>query len=351
VSPRADVAVAASPPVAQGTAAPVATPAVAPAHREGARTVSTSLDTGRRIDRARPRRSQLAALEAHAIHVLREVAGQFERPALLFSGGKDSIVLLRLAEHAFRPGPFPFPVVHVDTGHNFPEALDFRDRRVAELGERLVVASVQESIDRGRVPDPGPTASRNRLQTTTLLDAIEAGRYDCCIGGARRDEDRARAKERVFSFRDAFGQWEPRRQRPELWQLYNGRTHPGEHVRAFPISDWTELDVWRYIAAEELEVPSIYFAHQRPVVERDAMLWAVGPWTPPRDGEAVRVETVRYRTVGDMTCTGAIRSDAATVDEVIAEVATSRISERGATRADDRSSDAAMEDRKREGYF
>jgi sulfate adenylyltransferase subunit 2 len=311
----------------------------------------TFLETDLRLDRGHPTRSHLAALEAHAVHVLREVAGQFERPALLFSGGKDSIVLLRLAERAFRPGPFPFPIVHVDTGHNFPEALEFRDRRVAELGERLIVASVQESIDRGRVPDPGFGASRNRLQTTSLLDAITQHGFDCCIGGARRDEDKARAKERIFSFRDAFGQWDPRNQRPELWQLYNGRISPGEHVRAFPISDWTELDVWRYIAAEGLEVPSIYFAHRRQVVERDRMLWAVGPWTPPQPGEAVLNEVVRYRTVGDMTCTGAVRSVATTFEEVIAEVAAARVTERGATRADDRFSEAAMEDRKREGYF
>ncbi len=303
------------------------------------------------LDRARPRRSQLAALEAHAVYVLREVAATFERPVLLFSGGKDSIVLLRLAEKAFRPGRFPFPILHVDTGHNFPEALDFRDRRVAELGERLQVASVQDSIDRGRVADPGPTASRNRLQTVTLLDALTEGRFDCAIGGARRDEDKARAKERIFSFRDAFGQWDPRNQRPEIWQLYNGRIRPGEHVRAFPISDWTELDVWRYIAAERLEVPSIYFAHRREVVERDGMLWATGPWTPPAAGETPTVQTIRYRTVGDMTCTGAVRSEAANVAEIIAEVATARLTERGATRADDRFSEASMEDRKREGYF
>jgi sulfate adenylyltransferase subunit 2 len=311
----------------------------------------TFLDTDLRLDRAHPARSHIAALEAHAVHVLREVAGQFEKPALLFSGGKDSIVLLRLAERAFRPGPFPFPIVHIDTGHNFPEALEFRDRRVAELSERLIVVSVQESIDRGRVADPGFGASRNRLQTTSLLDAVAEHGFDCCIGGARRDEDKARAKERIFSFRDAFGQWDPRNQRPELWQLYNGRIGSGEHVRAFPISDWTELDVWRYIAAEDLEVPSIYYAHRRPVVERDRMLWAVGPWTPPGPGETVVEEIVRYRTVGDMTCTGAVHSLASTVEEIIAEVAAARVTERGATRADDRFSEAAMEDRKREGYF
>ena len=311
----------------------------------------TFVETDLQLDRARPNRSHLAALEAHAIHVMREVAGQFERPALLFSGGKDSIVLLRLAEKAFRPGAFPFPILHIDTGHNFPEAIHFRDHRVAELGERLIIASVEDSIQEGRVADPGFGVSRNRLQTTTLLDAITAHRFDCCIGGARRDEDKARAKERIFSFRDAFGQWEPRRQRPELWQLYNGRLHPGENVRAFPISDWTELDVWRYLAAEDLEIPDLYFAHRRPVVERDNMLWAVGPWTPPQPGEIVLEQTVRYRTVGDMTCTGAVRSTASTFREVIDEVAVARITERGVTRADDRASEASMEDRKREGYF
>jgi sulfate adenylyltransferase subunit 2 len=282
---------------------------------------------------------------------MREVAGQFDRPVLLFSGGKDSIVLLRLAERAFRPGAFPFPIMHVDTGHNFPEVLEFRDRRVAELDERLLVASVQDSIDAGRSPDPGPTGSRNRLQTATLLHAVAEGRFDCAIGGARRDEDKARAKERLFSFRDAFGQWEPRAQRPEPWQLVNGRIHPGEHVRAFPLSDWTELDIWRYIAAEGLEVPAIYFAHDREVFERDGMLVATGPWTQPGPGETAAVERVRYRTVGDMTCTGAVRSAASSFESVIAEVASARVTERGATRADDRFSDAAMEDRKREGYF
>src|SRR5215213_200043 len=296
--------------------------------------------------------SHLRTLESESIHIFREVAAELERPVLLFSGGKDSIVLLRLAEKAFWPAAFPFPVMHVDTGHNFPEVLEFRDGCVSELGARLIVASVQESIDAGRVAEEtGPRASRNRLQTTTLLDAIEAHGFDAVFGGARRDEDRARAKERVFSFRDAFGQWEPRRQRPELWQLFNGRIHPGEHVRAFPISDWTELDVWRYIAAEDLEVPSIYFAHRRPVVERTGMLWAVGPWTPAGPDEQVVERIVRYRTVGDMTCTGAVASEAATLEAIIAEVAASRITERGATRADDRFSEAAMEDRKREGYF
>ena len=293
----------------------------------------------------------LADLEDHGIYIMREVAATFERPALLFSGGKDSCVLLRLAEKAFRPGRFPFPIVHVDTGHNFPEVIEFRDRRVAELGERLVVASVQESIDAGRVPDPGPLGSRNRLQSTTLLDAIALHQFDCLIGGARRDEDKARAKERVLSFRDAFGQWEPRSQRPELWRLYNGRVRTGEHVRAFPISDWTELDVWRYIAADDVELPPLYFSHRRDVVARDGMLVAVGPWTPAGLGEQTMVETVRYRTVGDMTCTGAVRSLAATADEIVTETAASRVTERGATRADDRFSETAMEDRKREGYF
>ena len=288
--------------------------------------------------------THLQVLEAEAIHVIREVAAELERPVLLFSGGKDSIVLLRLAEKAFRPGDVPFPVMHVDTGHNFPEAIEFRDRRVPDV----LVASVQDSIDRGRVRDE---PSRNRLQTTTLLDAIEERRFDAAFGGARRDEERARAKERIFSFRDDFGQWDPRRQRPELWNLYNGRVRPGEHVRVFPISNWTELDVWEYIRTEDLEIPSIYFAHEREVFERDGMLYAASEFLPPSDGEAVFTASVRYRTVGDMTCTGAVRSEAATLDDVIAEIAATRISERGETRADDRTSEAAMEDRKREGYF
>jgi sulfate adenylyltransferase subunit 2 len=288
--------------------------------------------------------SHLEVLEAEAIHVIREVAAELEKPVLLFSGGKDSIVLLRLAEKAFRPAAVPFPVMHVDTGHNFPEALEFRDRRVPDV----IVASVQESIDRGRVVDE---PSRNRLQTTTLLDAIEEHGFDAAFGGARRDEERARAKERIFSFRDDFGQWDPRRQRPELWNLYNGRVRKGEHVRVFPLSNWTELDVWEYIRTEALEIPTIYFAHEREVFERDGMLYAVSDFLPPRDGEAPFVESVRYRTVGDMTCTGAVRSEAATLDAVIAEIAATRITERGETRADDRASEAAMEDRKREGYF
>ena len=293
------------------------------------------------------------ALEDEAVFILREVAAECERPVLLFSGGKDSIVLLRLAEKAFRPGRFPFPIMHVDTGHNFAEVIEFRDRRVAELGERLVVASVQDAIDRGRaVEQTGPRASRNRLQTVALLDAIAEYRFDACFGGARRDEEKARAKERVLSFRDDFGQWDPKAQRPELWNLYNARIRPGENLRAFPISNWTELDVWRYIAAENLEIPSIYFGHQREVFQRDAMLYAWGgPNNQLLPGETVFTETVRYRTVGDMSCTGAVRSSAATLDEVIAEVAVADISERGATRADDRTAETAMEDRKREGYF
>jgi len=269
----------------------------------------------------------------------------------MFSGGKDSAVLLHLAAKAFRPGGFPFPLLHVDTGHNFAEVLEFRDKRVAELGERLIVASVQDSIDRGRVADPGPVGSRNRLQAITLLDAINEHRFDAAIGGARRDEDKARAKERVLSFRDAFGQWDPKRQRPELWQLYQGRVLPGEHVRAFPLSDWTELDIWHYIAREEIDLPSIYFAHTRPVIERDGMLLALSEWVQPAPAERAEVTSVRFRTVGDATCTGAVRSEAVTVGEIIAEISTSRLSERGATRADDRFSETAMEDRKREGYF
>jgi len=293
----------------------------------------------------------LDLLESHAIFIMREVAAESERPVLLFSGGKDSAVLLHLAAKAFRPGGFPFPVMHIDTGHNFDEVLEFRDRRVAELGERLIVARVQDSIDQGRVPDPGPNASRNRLQTATLLDAISANSFDACIGGARRDEDKARAKERVLSFRNAFGQWDPKRQRPELWQLYQGRVQSGEHLRAFPLSDWTELDIWQYVHREGIELPPMYFAHRRMVFERDGMLLAVCKWVEPGPGEKATEETVRYRTVGDATCTGAVRSEAVTVAQVIAEVAASRISERGATRSDDRFSETAMEDRKREGYF
>ena len=293
----------------------------------------------------------LDALEAEAIFILREAVAEAARPALLFSGGKDSAVLLRLAEKAFRPGRFPFPLLHVDTGHNFPETLAFRDRRVAELGERLIVASVQDSIDAGRVRETPGTVSRNRLQTATLRDLIAAHRFDCLMGGARRDEDKARAKERVFSLRDADGQWDPRRQRPELWRLYNGRVGPGEHMRVFPLSDWTELDVWDYVARERLELPSLYFAHVRRVFVRDGMLMPASPLLAPRADEPVVAAEVRFRTVGDMTCTAAIRSSARTLAAVIAETAAARISERGATRADDRFSVAAMEDRKREGYF
>jgi sulfate adenylyltransferase subunit 2 len=296
--------------------------------------------------------SHLQALEAESIHIFREVAAEFERPVLLFSGGKDSLVLLRLAEKAFRPGRFPFPIMHVDTGHNFPEVIEFRDRLISQLGERLIVASVQESIDNGRVAEEkGPRASRNRLQTTTLLDALEEHGFDAAFGGARRDEERARAKERVFSFRDDFGQWDPKRQRPELWSLYNGRIRKGEHVRVFPISNWTELDVWQYIAEEKLKVPSIYYAHTREVFARDGMLYAVSPYVELLEGEEPFETSVRYRTVGDMTCTGAVQSMATTLEAVVAEIAATRITERGETRADDRVTEAAMEDRKREGYF
>ncbi len=296
--------------------------------------------------------SQLDYLEAEAIFVFREVAAELERPVLLFSGGKDSAVLLRLAEKAFRPRRFPFPVMHVDTGHNFPEVLEFRDRRISELGERLMVASVQETIDSGRVEEEdGPRASRNRAQTTTLLDAIAEHGFDACFGGARRDEEKARAKERFLSFRDDFGQWDPKNQRPELWNLYNGRIRKGEHIRAFPISNWTELDVWNYIAKEGVSVPSIYFSHRRHVFERDGMLLSTGPYVELLPHEEPFEASVRYRTVGDMSCTGAVESTAESLAEVIAEVAATRVTERGATRADDRFSEAAMEDRKREGYF
>jgi sulfate adenylyltransferase subunit 2 len=296
--------------------------------------------------------SHLDELEAEAIHIMREVAAERERPVLLFSGGKDSIVMLRLAEKAFRPAKFPFPVMHVDTGHNFPEVIEYRDRRVQEIGERLVVASVQESIDNGRVSEQsGPRASRNQLQTTTLLDAIEEHGFDAAMGGARRDEERARAKERIFSFRDDFGQWNPRAQRPELWNLYNARIRKGEHIRVFPISNWTELDVWQYIARENLELPLIYFAHEREVFKRDGMLYAASDFVERFDNEEPFRATVRFRTVGDMTCTGGVVSDAASIDEVVTEIAATRITERGETRADDRVSEAAMEDRKRVGYF
>jgi sulfate adenylyltransferase subunit 2 len=296
--------------------------------------------------------SHLKALEAESIHIIREVAAEFERPVLLFSGGKDSIVMLRLAEKAFWPAKVPFPLMHIDTGHNFDEVYDYRDRRVAELGIKLVVASVQESIDSGRVVEQtGPRASRNQLQTTTLLDAVEEHGFDAAFGGARRDEEKARAKERVYSFRDEFGQWDPKNQRPELWSLYNGRHHRGEHIRVFPLSNWTELDIWQYIADDGIEVPSIYYAHQREVFQRDGMWLAVTPFVTVMEGEVPEVRTVRFRTVGDASCTGAVESGADTVEAIIEEVAATRLTERGATRADDRASEAAMEDRKREGYF
>ncbi len=294
---------------------------------------------------------ELRLLEAEAVHIIREVVAELERPVLLFSAGKDSIVLLQLAEKAFRPLPLPFPVMHVDTGHNFPEVIEFRDRRVEGEGHKLIVASVQESIDKGRVADPGLHASRNRAQTRTLLDALEAGEFDAAFGGARRDEERARAKERILSFRDEFGQWDPRAQRPEPWSLYNGRIKKGEQVRVFPLSNWTELDVWRYIELEDLEIPSIYYAHEREVFERDGILLAVSDYTSPQNGETAALEWVRYRTVGDLTITGAVRSTATDIARVITEISAATVSERGETRADDRTSVAAMEDRKREGYF
>jgi sulfate adenylyltransferase subunit 2 len=296
--------------------------------------------------------THLQALEGEAIHIIREVAAEFERPVLLFSGGKDSAVMLHLAVKAFAPARLPFPMMHVDTGHNFPEVIDYRDRRVAELGARLVVASVQDAIDTGRlVEETGPRASRNRLQTVPLLEAIEEHRFDAVFGGARRDEEKARAKERVFSFRDDFGQWDPKNQRPELWNLYNGRHRRGEHIRVFPLSNWTELDIWQYVADEGIELPSIYFAHTRRVFQRDGMWLADSPWITRADGEEVEERSVRFRTVGDATCTGAVESVAADVASIIEETAVTRITERGATRADDRISEAGMEDRKREGYF
>ncbi len=299
------------------------------------------------------RLDHLEWLESEAIYILREVAAQCAKPALLFSGGKDSCVVLRLAEKAFRPGPLPFPLLHIDTGHNFPEVLEFRDRRVAELNETLIVAKVEDSIAAGRAREEWipskPGTSRNRLQTVTLLDAIEHGRFDAAFGGARRAEERARAKERIFSFRDDFGQWDPRAQRPEVWNLYNGRIRRGEHVRVFPLSNWTELDVWHYIQQEHLELPSIYFAHDREVFQHDGMLYAVSEYVEP--SSAPFIESVRYRTVGDMTITGAVRSSATVVADVISEIAATRVTERGETRADDRASEAAMEDRKRVGYF
>jgi sulfate adenylyltransferase subunit 2 len=294
--------------------------------------------------------SHLDALEAESIFVMREVVAEFARPVLLFSGGKDSIVMLRLAEKAFWPAPIPFPVMHVDTGHNFDEVLTFRDKRVEELGLQLIVASVPEALASGLVRE-SPDGMRNRIQTPVLLDAVEKYRFDALFGGARRDEEKARAKERVYSFRDEFGQWDPRNQRPELWSLYNARINAGESIRVFPLSNWTELDVWHYISRERIELPSIYFAHDRLVVDRGGMLYGVHPVLPARAGEEPFTETVRYRTVGDASCTAAVKSDADTVEKVIAEVAATRITERGATRGDDKVSEAAMEDRKREGYF
>ncbi|MET8795153.1 sulfate adenylyltransferase subunit CysD [Nocardia sp. NPDC004568] len=296
--------------------------------------------------------SHQAALEAESVHILREVAATFERPVLLFSGGKDSVVMLHLATKAFWPAPVPFPILHIDTGHNFDEVIDYRDAAVAKYGLRLLVGRVQDDIDAGRVTeDTGPRASRNRLQTATLLRTLREGRFDAVFGGARRDEEKARAKERVFSFRDEYGQWDPRRQRPELWNLYNGKHRPGEHIRVFPLSNWTELDIWTYIASEGIDLPSLYYAHRRPVVQRDGMLLAHTRFLPLLDGEEPQEALVRFRTVGDATCTGCVESTAATPAEVVEEVATARVTERGATRADDRISEAGMEDRKREGYF
>ncbi|HEX8987196.1 MAG TPA: sulfate adenylyltransferase subunit CysD [Rhodocyclaceae bacterium] len=300
---------------------------------------------------SRPVLAHLDWLEAEAIHILREVAGQCASPALLFSGGKDSICLLRLAEKAFRPARFPFPLLHVDTGHNYPEVIAFRDKRAAELGERLIVRSVEDSMARGSVVLRTPGESRNKHQSVTLLEAIEEFGFDACIGGARRDEEKARAKERIFSFRDGFGQWDPKNQRPELWDLYNARVHPGENIRVFPISNWTELDVWQYIEREGLELPSIYFAHPREVVRRNGLLQPVTALTPARDGDAVETLSVRFRTVGDITCTAPVESAARTVADIIAETATTTLTERGATRLDDQTSEASMEQRKKEGYF
>jgi sulfate adenylyltransferase subunit 2 len=317
----------------------------------GLRPAARPAPAAHRDHAAPPDADHLGWLESEAIHILREVAGQCQNPALLFSGGKDSLVLLRLAEKAFRPGRFPFPLLHVDTGHNFPEVIAFRDQRAQELGERLIVRRVEDSIATGRVVLKSPDETRNPHQSVTLLDAIAEFGFDACIGGARRDEEKARAKERIFSFRDAFGQWDPKNQRPELWNLYNARVHNGEHVRVFPISNWTELDVWQYIAREKLEVPSIYLAHTRPVVRRGGALVPVTPLTPPRDGEIVEDVSVRFRTVGDITCTAPVASTAATLDAIIVETAATTITERGATRLDDQTNDASMELRKKAGYF
>jgi sulfate adenylyltransferase subunit 2 len=312
--------------------------------------MNTALDTQHFIDATSHR--HLDWLESEAIHIMREVAAECSKPALLFSGGKDSVVLLRIAEKAFRPGKFPFPLVHIDTGHNFPEVIEFRDRRVAELGEQLIVGAVEDSIKRGTVRLRNPqTDSRNAAQAVTLLETIAAHQFDACIGGARRDEEKARAKERIFSFRDEFGQWNPKAQRPELWDLYNTRVHAGENMRVFPISNWTELDVWQYIAREKLALPEIYFAHQREVIPRNGLLVPVTSLTPPRDGESIEVRTVRFRTVGDISCTCPVASEAANVDAIIAETAVTQITERGATRMDDQTSEASMEKRKKEGYF
>ncbi len=300
----------------------------------------------------RQRLSHLDWLEAESIHILREVVSEFERPVLLFSGGKDSIVMLRLAEKAFHPMGLPFPLLHVDTGHNFPEVIDFRDCRAAQLNARLIVRSVEDSIAQGRIVErAGENQSRNRMQIVTLLDAVKEFRFDAIFGGARRDEEKARAKERVYSFRDANGQWDPKNQRPELWNLYNGRHHPGEQIRIFPISNWTELDVWQYIEREELEIPAIYYAHEREVVQRDGVLMPIGELVPVQPGEIVERRQVRFRTVGDMSCTACVASDADTPAKIIEETAVTRVTERGATRVDDKASEASMEERKREGYF
>ena len=301
---------------------------------------------------APPPLSHLQALEAESIHIMREVAAEFERPCLLFSGGKDSIVMLRLAEKAFRPGRFPFPLMHIDTGHNFPEVIAFRDKRAAELGEQLIVRNVEDSIRSGRIVErAGQDNSRNRMQITTLLDGIAEHRFDAVFGGARRDEEKARAKERIFSFRDQHGQWDPKNQRPELWSLYNARIHNGEHIRVFPISNWTELDIWQYIHQEKLEIPNIYYAHQRPTAIRSGLVLPISDLLPAHEGEVVEVRTVRFRTVGDANCTACVESPAADALDVIAEIAVTRITERGATRMDDKVSEASMEDRKRAGYF
>ncbi len=313
--------------------------------------MSTLTDPNPVVESSLSSNPRLAILEEHAIFVMREVAAECENPALLFSGGKDSVVMVHLAAKAFAPGRIPFPALQICTGHEFPEAIAFRDRYLAKKGMRLLVGSVEESIRIGRVADPGVNASRNRLQSATLLDAIAEFKIDAAFGGARRDEDKARAKERILSFRDPFGQWDPRNQRPELWNIYNARIRPGEHLRAFPLSDWTELDIWRYIEAENIELPELYYAHEREVVERNGMLYAVGEWTPVQPGETAQRRQVRYRTVGDMTCTGAVASSASNPTEVLYELYGSRLTERGATRADDKFSEAAMEDRKKEGYF